>query len=84
MRMEAAQKSAKKIQEIRDVIDPLLPASHRGEPFSRKALWTLASTPGVTTVLNGMRTQEYVEDSMTIMQWEPLADSRKIFQALSN
>ena len=83
MRMEAAQKSAKKIHEIREVIDPLLPDSHREKPFSRKALWILASTSGVTSVLNGMRTQEYVEDSMTIMQWEPLSDSRKIFESLS-
>ena len=83
LRMEAAEKSAKKIQELRTVIDPLLPESHRDEPFSRKALWALASTPGVTSVLNGMRKTEYVEDSMTIMQWDLLTDPRKIFETLS-
>ena len=83
MRLEAAEKSAKKIHEIRQVVDPLLPESHRNEPFSRKALWALASTPGVTSVLNGIRAQHYVEDSMTIMRWELLSDSQKIFEVLS-
>lgn len=84
MRMEAAQKSAKKLSEIGQVIDPLLPESKRNEPFSRKALWTVASTPGVTCVLNGMRHPVYVEDSLTILQWEPLPQPRQIFEALQN
>ncbi len=83
LRMEAAQKSAKKIHELRQVIDPLLPESLHDEPFSRKALWILACTPGITSVLNGMRTQEYVQDSMTIMKWEPLTNSQKVFETLS-
>jgi hypothetical protein len=64
MRMEAAQKSAKKLSELRQAIDPLLPEDKREESFSRKALWTVASTPGVTSVLNGMRHPVYVEDSL--------------------
>ena len=82
LRLEAAEKSAKKIHEIRQVIDPLLPEAQRNEPFSRKALWALANTPGVTSVLNGMRAQHYVEDSMTTMRWEPLDRPRRIFEAL--
>jgi hypothetical protein len=84
MRMEAAQKSAKKLAEIRQVIDPFLPEDKREEPFSRKALWTVASTPGVTSVLNGMRHPAYVNDSLTILQWEPLTYPRPIFEALQN
>jgi aryl-alcohol dehydrogenase-like predicted oxidoreductase len=84
MRMEAAQKSAKKLSELRQVIDPLLPEDKREEFFSRKAIWSLASTPGVTGVLNGMRHPVYVEDSLTILQWEPLKQSRTIFEALQN
>ena len=45
LRMEAAEKSAKKIHEIREVIDPLLPDSQRDEPFSRKALWASCQHP---------------------------------------
>ncbi|WP_447970763.1 aldo/keto reductase [Nitrospira sp. M1] len=83
LRMESAEKSAKKIHELREIIDPLLPASQHDEPFSRKALWVLASTPGITSVLNGMRKTPYVEDSMTMMRWEPISNPRKIFEALS-
>jgi predicted aldo/keto reductase-like oxidoreductase len=84
MRMEAAQKSAKKLSELRQAIDPLLPEDKREESFSRKALWTVASTPGVTSVLNGMRHPVYVEDSLAILQWEPLQQPRRIFEALQN
>ncbi|MDH5562775.1 MAG: aldo/keto reductase, partial [Nitrospirota bacterium] len=84
MRMEAAQKSAKKLAEIRQVIDPLLPEDKREEPFSRIALWTVASTTGVTSVLNGMRHPAYVNDSLTILQWEPLPYPRPVFEALQN
>lgn len=84
LRMETAEKSAKKIHELRGIIDSLLPEAQRSEHFSRKALWIPASTPGVTSVLTGMRKPQYVEDSMTIMRWEPVPDPRKIFETLSN
>ena len=77
--MEAAQKSAKKLSEIRKLIDPLIPESKREEPFARKALWAVASIPGVTCVLNGMRHPVYVDDSLTILKWEPLSQPRALF-----
>ncbi len=80
MRMEAAQRSAKKLSKIRQIIDPLLPASKREVPFSRKALWIVASTPGVTCVLNGIRHPVYVADSLTILQWEPLSQPRALLE----
>ncbi len=83
MRMEAAQKSAKKISALRLLVDPALPESKREEPFSRKALWTLASLPGVTCVLNGIRHPFYVQDSLTILQWNLLPQSQIIFETLS-
>ena len=82
IRMEAAEKSAKQIHAIREKIDPLLPESKREEPFSRKALWILTSTPGVTSVLNGIRKPAYVDDSLTILQWEPLPASNSMFEAV--
>jgi hypothetical protein len=80
--MEAAQNSAKKLSRIRQIIDPLLPEAKREEPFSRKALWAVASTPGVTSVLNGMRHPVYADDSLTILQWEPLSQPRPLFEAI--
>jgi hypothetical protein len=82
MRMEAAQKSAKTLSEIRQIIDPFLPEAKREEPFSRIALWAVASTPGVTCVLNGIRHPVYVDDSLTILQWEPLPQSRRLFETI--
>ena len=84
LRMEAAEKSAKRISEFRQVIDPLLPESKRGEPISRKALWILSSTPGVTCVLNGIRKPAYVDDSLTILQWESLRESKPIFENIKD
>ncbi|PJA78980.1 MAG: hypothetical protein CO149_02390, partial [Nitrospirae bacterium CG_4_9_14_3_um_filter_51_5] len=82
MRMEAAQTSAKKLSDIRQMIDPLLPEAIREEPFSRIALWSVASTPGVTCVLNGMRHPVYVDDSLTILRWKPLSQPCALFETM--
>ncbi len=84
MRMEAAHTSAKKLSGIRQIIDPLLPEFKREESFSRKALWAIASLPGVTSVLNGIRHPVYVDDSLSILQWEPLPQPRALFEAITD
>jgi len=63
-------------------IDPLLPEIRRTALLSQKALWILASTPGVTSVLNGMRTSAYVEDSLAILAWPPHPDPGAIYGAI--
>jgi predicted aldo/keto reductase-like oxidoreductase len=45
-------------------------------------LWVLTSTPGITCVLNGMRSPTYVDDSLAIMGWEPLTEVFRVFNAL--
>jgi hypothetical protein len=82
LRREATLKSREQTAAVAKVIDPLLPESKRPEPLSRKALWLLVSTPGVTCVLNGMRTPAYVNDSLEVLRWEPLADVRRVYEAL--
>ena len=84
VRQEAAKKSQQHLQAITASLDHFLPEEKRGEPLSRKALWSLTSTPGVTCVLNGIRTTEYVEDSLTILSWEPLQNPRAIFESLQS
>lgn len=69
---------------ISAAIDPFLPEERRSESLSRKALWALASTPGVSCVLNGMRTRDYVHDSLGILPWPPLADVIPIYQAVQD
>ncbi len=74
LRREATERSRAKTAAVSAILDPLLPESRRKESLSRKALWVLASTPGVTSVLNGMRSPAYVDDSLGIMGWEPLTE----------
>ena len=83
IRMEAANKSAKKLSELKHIIDPLLPADKQKASFSQKALWTVASIPGVTSVLNGMRHPIYVDDSLNVLQWKPHPNPRPVFEALN-
>ena len=82
LRREAAEKSRIRAQQVAAAIDPLLPESRRRESLSRKALWVLISTPGVTCVLNGMRTLHYVEDSTAVLGWEPLHDAGTIYRTV--
>jgi len=78
---EASEKSRLRAEELHRTINPLLPDQRRNATLSQKALWVLASTPGVTSVLNGMRSPAYVEDALQILRWEPLHDPRRIYDA---
>jgi uncharacterized protein len=84
LRGEAAKKSRARSQKVAASIDPHLPESKRGESLSRKALWVLASTPGVTSVLNGMRTVRYVQDSTAVLGWSPFSDPGTVYRAVGN
>jgi len=82
LRRQAAVKSQQATAGIAAALDPLLPAERRGESLSRKALWVVASTPGVSCVLNGMRTPAYVDDSLGILPWPALPDAVAVYEAL--
>jgi aryl-alcohol dehydrogenase-like predicted oxidoreductase len=79
---EAAAASQKRSDRIAATLEPHLPDSLRGESLSRKALHLVASPPGVSCVLNGMRRPEYVIDSMEIMKWSPLPGAEKLLALL--
>jgi aryl-alcohol dehydrogenase-like predicted oxidoreductase len=57
-----------------EALDPALPEARRTESLSRRALWVLASTPGLSSVLLGMRRPPHVEDAMAVLSWEPLQE----------
>jgi aryl-alcohol dehydrogenase-like predicted oxidoreductase len=82
VRREAAAKSAAVANAVAARIDPALPPERRGESLSRKAIWTLASTPGVTSVLVGMRKPDYVADAMAVLDWPPLDDPSAVYAAM--
>jgi uncharacterized protein len=83
LRREATERSRAKTSTLSTTLNPLLPDARRKESLSRKALWVLTSTPGVTCVLNGMRSPAYVDDSLTVMRWEPLAGVRRVFEGMA-
>ena len=70
LQREATERSRQRTQAVTTAINPLLPPARHDETLSRKALWVVASTPGVTCVLNGMRSPAYVHDSLAVLHWE--------------
>ncbi len=81
LRRQAAEKSNTRNSMLRAALDPHLPQERRSESLSRKALWTVASTPGVTCVLNGIRTVAYVENSVGMMAWPRLESVDPVYRA---
>jgi hypothetical protein len=81
-RARAARQSQSVSDRVAAAINPHLPLARTGESLSRKALWVLASTPGVTSVLLGMRRPEYVTDGMAILGWPFLQDVRPIYETV--
>jgi hypothetical protein len=79
----AARRSQAVSDAVAAALNPHLPLARQGESLSRKALWVLAGTPGVSCVLLGMRHPVYVEDGMGILGWPPLPDVRPIYAAVS-
>jgi len=81
-RSRAAAISQRRSDGFAAVLNPALAEELRHETLSRKALHAVASVPGVSCVLNGMRHPDYVTDSMGIMRWNPIADAGKLFGLL--
>jgi len=79
-----AQRGRSRTASIATVIDPLLPEERRSEPLSRKAIWVLASTPGVSAVLVGMRRTEYVRDVLPVLDWPPHPDPLAVYRHLKD
>ena len=82
LRREATERSRARTASISAALDPLLPEARHKESLSRKALWVLTSTKGVTSVLNGMRSRGYVEDSLAILKWELIPSTRPFYEAV--
>jgi aryl-alcohol dehydrogenase-like predicted oxidoreductase len=68
--------------KLAPAIDPLLPRERRSATLSQKVLHILVSTPGVSSVLLGMRQPAYVDDALPVLSWEPLPHEtvRRIFE----
>ncbi len=84
LRHEATRKSLTRLAAIRQQVDPLIPAVRRAASTSQKALWVVMSTPGVTSVLNGMRTLKYVEDSLGVLRWDLLQTPVSVYETVQS
>jgi hypothetical protein len=82
LRRRAMRETRASLDAITAAVDPLLPPERRRESVSRKALWALASTPGVSCVLNGMRSLAYVEDALGVLAWPPLPEAARVYEAV--
>jgi uncharacterized protein YyaL (SSP411 family)/aryl-alcohol dehydrogenase-like predicted oxidoreductase len=80
LRREATERSRARTAAVARAIDPLLPESRRAESLSRKSLWVLVGTPGVTCVLNGMRTPQYVDDALAVLRWGAPPQTRAVYE----
>lgn len=69
--------------DVHAQIDPFLPPSYRAESLSRKALAVLTNTKGVTCVLNGMRRQSYVDDSLGVLRSAPFDVDLHLYEVFS-
>ncbi len=78
----AAERGNAELESIAVTIDPALPEERRPEPLARKALWVLASTPGVSTVLVGMRRTPYVHGVLPVLGWPALPDPLEVYRRL--
>jgi hypothetical protein len=65
-----------------EALDELLPAEYHELSLSQKAILALRSIEGVSSVLVGMRSEEYVEDVTYGLQAKPLADARDFWARL--
>jgi aryl-alcohol dehydrogenase-like predicted oxidoreductase len=82
LRREATETSRRRRLAVAAALDPLLPEDRRNESLSRKALWIVSSTPGVTSVLNGMRSTAYVNDSLEVLRWADLKEVGPIYATI--
>ena len=79
----AQQQDPRVAAAIRARLEPHLPPELHGESLSRLALDFVASSPGVTSVLNGMRDPAYVADAAGVMSLPPIPDVFAVARAFS-
>jgi hypothetical protein len=63
-------------------LNHFLPESLQEEPLSKKAIWSLACTPGIDAVLCGMRSIDYVNGALDTLRW-PSLNGLEILKSLA-
>ena len=83
LQVRATRQPSAIAEQIRAAIAPALAEPLRDESLSRIALDFVASTPGVSCVLCGMRHPSYVEDAAEVLRLPPVPDVAGVAQALA-
>ncbi|MGE3273218.1 MAG: hypothetical protein AB7P40_31085, partial [Chloroflexota bacterium] len=83
LQARASRQDSRVVEQIRRTIQPYLPLELWNESLSRVAMDFVASTPGVTCVLNGMRHPLYVADGLGVMTLPPVPDVTAVARALA-
>ncbi|HET9137054.1 MAG TPA: aldo/keto reductase [Candidatus Kapabacteria bacterium] len=76
-------KSNERATFLHKKLAPILPAEDEGLSLSQKAILLLRSIDGVSSVLVGMRSEEYVDDTLYGLQAEKLNAVQEKWEALS-
>lgn len=75
---KANERSAK----MHQALDALMPSINKDLSLSQKAILIIRSIPGVSSVLVGMRTDEYVDDVIYGLQAPPVESASEIWQRM--
>ncbi|MFN8606751.1 MAG: aldo/keto reductase [Vulcanimicrobiota bacterium] len=79
----AIRKSQRVAESVAELMPPL-PGAGAGASLSQLGAWVVDGVPGVTSVLVGMRQQEYVEDLLPVMGWNACKNSSEVLEALKH
>lgn len=71
-------KDAKNAEGLRATLTARLPQAWQNAPLQQVALNAMASTPGVTTVLCGLRDESYVADALATFERGDFADAAQV------
>jgi hypothetical protein len=81
LKNHSIENSERMSEKISTTLIPFLPEEIRRAPLSQKALSILLNTEGVDCVLNGMRTEAYVEDSMGTLKLAPFEVKKRVYES---
>jgi aryl-alcohol dehydrogenase-like predicted oxidoreductase len=82
LQARASRQDSRVGEQIKATLQPYLPDALHDESLSRIALDVVASTPGVSCVLCGMRHPAYVKDAIGVMSLPPIPDVAALTRAL--
>ena len=74
---------AEKVEPISQALNQHLSEDQGALSLSQRALNFVASSPGVSVVLNGMKREEYVEDTMQIMEMPDFAQPLALIESVA-